>query len=213
VIQKQLEERAGIRNVGSVIATPQDAGADGVDVAERMASSPSVEAAAPARPALNTGEKLVLPAVAAAQVKLGPEERPDLPVGPVRADAGAAQELFEGREHVELQLADNRQDLERAFAAASQSGVARSEEHQERRRADVDLMGEPDPESGRERIAREALTQVGVVEARTEQELVTRYADRAFAQDLGRPESPKQTLGDRNQPSSDFDPEGAPRAS
>ncbi|MEE8557682.1 MAG: hypothetical protein V3T14_07335, partial [Myxococcota bacterium] len=107
-------------------------------------------------------------------------------------------------EHARLQQASDRQDLETAIAAAPQSGVLSSEEHAENRRHDPDLLGEPD-DSERAKVARETFTKAGLVEAQTEAELVTRFAEQAFEQDLGRPSRVNQVLGSRSQPTSNFE--------
>jgi hypothetical protein len=120
-------------------------------------------------------------------------------VAPRAEDGEAARKARVAQVQEQLRRADTREDLELAFAAAPQSGVARSEEASEQRRHDVDLMGESE-ESARERMAQEVLTQVGVVEAEHEAELVTRFSERAFEQDLGRPERVREVLGQRPRP-------------
>jgi hypothetical protein len=130
-----------------------------------------------------------------------PAERPE---APRTQDADAAREARVARVQEQLQRADERQDLELAFATAPQSGVASSEEASEQRRHDVELMGESE-ESARARVAQELLTQAGVVEAEHEAELVTRFSERAFEQDLGRPERVREVLGQRSRPVSGDD--------
>jgi hypothetical protein len=206
IVREQLEARAAIRNLSDVLTTPDEEaeaakGADPARAAELRALPGDDEAAPAGKP-----DKLVLPAVEATRVKVGGAAQPERPNLPERADAPALQEFFEVQEREDLQQADDRQDLEHAVAAAPQSGVARSEEESDRRRADVELMGDSE-ESDRERVAREVLTEAGVVEARSEEELVTRFAERAFAQDLGRPPRVQEVLGNRSRPTSDFDPE------
>ena len=118
--------------------------------------------------------------------------------------ANVYEEARRNVSHARLQQAGSRQDLETAIAAAPQSGVLSSEEHAENRRHDPDLLGETD-DSEQAKVARETLTKAGVVEAQTEAELVTRFAEQAFEQDLGRPARVNQVLGSRSQPTSNFE--------
>ena len=112
----------------------------------------------------------------------------------------AQVELFElqMRQREIMARADHRVDLEIAVAAAGQSGVARTEEEAHTRRTDSMREADAKDEAARERAIREALTKAGMVEAEAQSELVTRFAEHAFEQDLGRPERTVEYLGNRS---------------
>jgi hypothetical protein len=200
VVREQLAERAGIRRLDRVISTPQEKSRTGQVEAEPLPAQealvlPGAERADPQAP---------LPGAEAAREASLPATPAERPEAPRTEDGEAAREARVARAQEQLRRADDRQDLEFAFAAAPQSGVARSEEAAEQRRYDVELMGESE-DSARARMAQEVLTQAGVVEAEYEAELVTRFSERAFEQDLGRPERVREVLGQRSRPVSTDD--------
>jgi hypothetical protein len=195
VVQAQIAERAGIRRIDRVLRSPDEVESAKVAVQAEQMTLPG--------PERGTAE-LRLPGAEAARAATSPATQPERPGAPRPNNAESAHQAVVREAHAELQQADERQDLELAFAAAAQSGVARSEEAAEQRRSDPELMGESD-ESQRERVAQEVLTQAGMVEAQSEAELVTRFGERAFEQDLGRPPRLNEQLGHRSRPASTYD--------
>lgn len=194
VIRQQLAERAGIRRLDHVISTPQEESRAG-----RVKAEPARAEATLNLPGTGRAAQPTLPGAEAARAASLPATRAERPEAPRTQDGEAARRERVARVQEEIQRVDQRQDLELAFAAAPQSGVARSEEASQQRRHDVELMGESE-ESAREQVAQEVLTQAGVVEAQYEAELVTRFSERAFEQDLGRPERVREVLGQRSRP-------------
>ena len=206
LLREKLAEGARVQSVklGGLLSTAQDREHAEASRNERPSDEPRVDRPeARERTEVPGGpEPVKLPAVEASRPELqtAPKPRPQ----PVE-DSRAADEARETRQREILQRSDRRNDLETAVAAASQSGVARTEENAANRRADSTRDTDSADESARERRVKEALTQAGVVEAQTETELVTRFSERAFEQDLGRPERTREFLGQRSASPTELD--------
>ena len=206
LLREKLAEGARVQSVklGGLLSTAQDGEHAKASRNERPSDEARVDLpGARERTEVPGGpEPVKLPAVEASRPapQTAPKPRPQ----PVE-DSRAADEARETRQREILQRSDRRNDLETAVAAASQSGVARTEENAANRRADSTRDTDPTDESARERRAKEALTQAGDVEAQAEVELVTRFSERAFEQDLGRPERTREFVGQRSASPAELD--------
>jgi hypothetical protein len=199
LLRKKLAEGSGVQTVrlGGLLSTPksQERAASGAetrgsrgDPVELQRTRAHVEVPGGPKPVTLPGVEASRPA---------PRTAPKAGKLPVE-DPRVAEEARKMRQREILERVDRRVDLETAVAAAGQSGVARTEEEAHTRRTDSMREADAKDEAARERAIREALTKAGVVEAEAESELVTRFAERAFEQDLGRPERTVEHLGNRS---------------
>lgn len=198
-VREALEERAGLRRVGEVLERPEER-------AESVAMTLPGEGTAVPRPAsapvvelMGAGGAAARESVAFTPVGSGGGGDPATQPDPVREQQ--RQRQAEGQE---VARGDDRDHLDRATVIASQSGAVRNADVDRGQGPDaVDLPGEAKRPAG-EKIADSTLTKAGVVEAKAEEEIVSRYVTNTPAQDAGPEPSPSHHLGTRAQPLSTY---------
>ena len=202
LLRQKLAERSGIQSVrlGGLVTTPQEQERAASRAETRRGTEearielPGAQAARPQLP--GAPEPVRLPVFETARSK--PDApAPQPPVHKVR-DPEADQAAREARQREIMERADRRPDLDTAIAAGAHGTITRGEEDAQPRRTDSTREADLQDEAARKRAVQAALTQAAVVEAESTGELVTRFAERAFEQDLGRPERVREHLGNRS---------------
>ncbi len=201
LLRQKLAERSGIRSVllGGLATAPQEqkraaSGAEARPSEEARIELPGAQAARPELP--GAPEPVRLPVFDTVRSEQNaPAPQPKVHKLP---DLEADQAAREARQREIMERADRRPDLDTAIAAGAHGTVTRGEEDAQPRRADSTREADAQEQAARRRAVQAAVTQAAVVEAEATSELVTGFAERAFEQDLGRPERVQEHLGHRS---------------